>query len=213
GDGAAARATVLLVLMDTISGYPGTRAFAMRERSSNVTQLTGRLPIFVEHVAARDWREADDGAGAGKGAKGANGATRDRFVAAFEQRQKARQRVRLASGREVGLRLPRGTVLRGGDKLRATDGTVVDVVAAPEDVSTVVTADLSQLARLAYHLGNRHVALEVGDGWVRYLRDHVLDAMVAALSGSVVHELAPFEPESGAYGGHRHTHTHDADGR
>src|SRR5690606_12619732 len=210
---------VLFVLMDTISGYPSTRASAMRERSSNVTQITGRLPMFVEHVAARDWREADDGANAGigasgaSGANGANDAARDRFVAAFEQRQKARQRVRLASGREVGLRLPRGTVLRGGDKLRATDGTVVDVVAAPEDVSTVVTADLSQLARLAYHLGNRHVALEVGDGWVRYLRDHVLDAMVAALSGSVVHELAPFEPESGAYGGHRHTHTHDADGR
>src|SRR5690606_25616033 len=160
-------------------GYSGTRVFAMRERSGNVTRLTSRDAIFVEHIAARDWHETGDGA---------RGAVRDRFVAPFEQRQKARQRLRLESGREAGLRLPRGTVLRDGDKLRAPDGTVVDVVAAPEDVSTVVTADLNQLARLAYHLGNRHVALEVGDGWVRYLRDHVLDAMVAALSGSGVHE-------------------------
>ena len=191
--------------MDATNEHFGTRAFAMRERSSNVTRLASREAIFVEHIAARDWPAAD-------GADGADGATRDRFVAPFEQRQKARQRVRLESGREVGLRLPRGSVLRDGDKLRAPDGTIVDVVAAHEDVSTVVTAELSQLARLAYHLGNRHVALEVGDGWVRYLRDHVLDAMVAGLGGSVVHESAPFEPESGAYGG-RHSHAHDPDGR
>jgi urease accessory protein len=179
----------------------------MRERASNVTQLTSRLKIFVEHIRGRDWSEPGGG--------DARRADRDRLVAPFEQRQKARQRARLASGRDVGVRLARGTLLRGGDKLRATDGTVVDVVAAPEAVSTVVSTDLNRLAQLAYHLGNRHVALEVGDGWLRYLRDHVLDAMVAGLGGKVVHERAPFEPEGGAYDAHRHAHTHahDPDGR
>jgi urease accessory protein len=183
----------------------------MRERSSNVTQLTSRLMIFVEHIPGREWSDP----GNGNAGDAARRTPRDRFVAPFEQRQKARQRVRLASGRDVGLRLARGTLLRGGDKLRATDGTVVDVVAAAEAVSTVVSTDLQQLARLAYHLGNRHVALEVGAGWLRYLRDHVLDAMVAGLGGRVVHERAPFEPEGGAYDGHRHSHAHahDPDGR
>jgi len=129
------------------------------------------------------------------------------LVLPFEQRQKARQRLKLASGREIGVQLPRGTVLRGGDRLRADDGTVIEVVAAPERVSTVRSRDLKELARAAYHLGNRHVALEVGDGWVRYLTDHVLDAMVVQLGLPVVHETEPFEPEAGAYGGHGHGHS------
>ena len=66
-------------------------------------------------------------------------------------------------------------MLRDGDRLRAADGTVLEIVAAPEAVSTVWSRDLRRLARVAYHLGNRHVALEVGAGWVRYLADHVLD--------------------------------------
>jgi urease accessory protein len=128
---------------------------------------------------------------------------------AFEQRCKSRLRTRLDSGEEVGLFLPRGMVLRHGDRLRATDGRVVEVRAAPETVSTARTDDPLRLARAAYHLGNRHVALQLGAGWLRYLHDHVLDDLARALGLDVVGEQAPFEPEAGAYGGgHRHGDDH-----
>jgi len=129
----------------------------------------------------------------------------------YESRQKSRQLVRLDNGQEAGLLLPRGTVLRNGDLLRAENGLVVAVHAATEEVSTVVTSDPTQLARVAYHLGNRHVPLEIGDGWLRYLHDHVLDGMVQALGLAVHCERAPFEPESGAYDSpapHVHAHEH-----
>jgi urease accessory protein len=126
----------------------------------------------------------------------------------FERRQKARQRAVTTLGEEVGLQLPRGAILRGGDLLRAADGTLLEVVAAHEPVSTVFTRNSRQLARVAYHLGNRHVALQVGPGWVRYLADHVLDAMVAQLGLNVLHNDEPFEPEAGAYGAHSHSHAH-----
>jgi len=161
------------------------------------------LVIFGEHLPART--------ASGSAARHAAARARpvaDYLVLPFEQRQKTRQRLKLASGREIGVQLPRGTVLRGGDRLRADDGTVIEVVAAPERVSTVRCRDLRELARAAYHLGNRHVALEVGDGWVRYLTDHVLDAMVAQLGLPVAHEVEAFEPEAGAYGGHGHSHGH-----
>lgn len=134
-----------------------------------------------------------------------------KLVLPFELRQKSRLRTRLASGEEVGLFLERGIVLRGGDLLQAEDGTVIEVVAAPETVSTVSASDPWALARAAYHLGNRHVALQIGEGWVRYLHDHVLDDMVRGLGFAVKVEEAPFEPEAGAYGSsgmHTHAHSH-----
>lgn len=120
----------------------------------------------------------------------------------FELRSKSRLRTHLASGEEVGVILDRGTVLRGGDLLEAEDGRVIEVVAAAEYVSTVYAKDAAALARIAYHLGNRHVALQVGAGWVRYLHDHVLNDMVRGLGLEVTTEQAAFEPEAGAYGGH-----------
>ena len=106
--------------------------------------------------------------------------------------------------------LPRGTVLRGGDQLASAAGRTVTIAAAPEAVSTVRSEDGRSLARIAYHLGNRHVQVQVGDGWLRYLADHVLDAMVAGLGAKTQRESAPFEPEAGAYGcsGHHHDHAH-----
>lgn len=127
----------------------------------------------------------------------------------FELRQKSRLRTRLDSSEDVGLFLPRGTVLRHGDRLRATDGRVVEVRAAPEIVSTARTDDPLLLARAAYHLGNRHVALQLGPGWLRYPHDHVLDGMVRELGLDVVCEQAPFEPEAGAYGGGHHHHEYE----
>ena len=98
--------------------------------------------------------------------------------------------------------LPRGTVLRGGDGLRAEDGEIIAVRAAIEDVSTAYCADPVRLARAAYHLGNRHIAVQVGAGWLRYLHDHVLDHMLTEMGMEVKREDAPFEPEAGAYHGH-----------
>ncbi|MDB4987395.1 MAG: urease accessory protein UreE [Myxococcaceae bacterium] len=131
----------------------------------------------------------------------------------FQDRQRSRLRAVLSDGQPAALLLPRGTVLRGGDRLALSDGRVALVEAAPEAVSTV-RADPSQadhvelLARAAYHLGNRHVPLQVGAKFLRYLRDHVLDAMVRDLGLSVSAEEAPFEPESGAYGKHTHPAGH-----
>ena len=122
----------------------------------------------------------------------------------FEDRQRSRLRVVLSSGEVAALGLPRGSVLRGGDLLRVSDGRLLRVVAAAEAVSTARTGVPRALLRAAYHLGNRHVPLEVGDGYLRYLRDHVLDAMVRDLGLTVIAEHAPFEPEGGAYGGHSH---------
>ena len=127
----------------------------------------------------------------------------------FELRQKSRLRVTLDDGREAGLVLERGTLLRGGDLLRADDGTVIAVQAAPESVSTAFADDPVLLLRAAYHLGNRHIAVQVGDHWLRYLHDHVLDHMLEQLGLRVLPAQAAFEPEAGAYGSHSHgAHSH-----
>jgi len=127
---------------------------------------------------------------------------------AIDQRNKSRQKVTLDDGREAGLFLPRGKVLRGGDLLQSTEGLVVQVRAAPELVSTVYSDDALELARACYHLGNRHVPLQITRNWIRYQHDHVLDNMVAGLGLAVDAESAPFEPEAGAYQSGEHDHHH-----
>lgn len=139
----------------------------------------------------------------------------ERVALPFELRCRSRLRTRLASGEDAGLFLARGTVLRAGDRLQANDGRVVEVVAALEAVAEVRSDDALLLARAAYHLGNRHVAVELRPGLVRFARDHVLAEMVRGLGLAVVEAEAPFEPESGAYGGHgghAHPHGHSTDG-
>ncbi|WP_432695070.1 urease accessory protein UreE [Marinobacterium sp. YM272] len=129
----------------------------------------------------------------------------------IDSRIRSRLRVELEDGREAGLFLPRGLILRGGDQLLSECGEVIEVVAAPESVSTVRCSDPLLLTRCAYHLGNRHVPLQIAEGMVRYQHDHVLDDMVRGLGAEVVAEQAPFEPEAGAYAseGHGHHHHHD----
>jgi urease accessory protein len=151
------------------------------------------------------------------------GVPQARLVLPFDQRQKSRLLTALSDGTEVGLMLPRGTVLRGGDLLQADDGRVVEVVAAMEDVSVVQSHDAAQLARAAYHLGNRHIAVQITADSLRYLHDHVLDDMVRGLGFEVRFANLPFEPEGGAYAStsgnavhahaghshHSHEHRHD----
>jgi len=122
-----------------------------------------------------------------------------RVVLSFEERQKSRLRAKLESGEEVALALPRGNVLRGGDLVKTTDGREIQIVAAPEKLLHV---ESDSLARMAYHLGNRHVAVQIGDGFLRIAEDHVLEDMLRRLGARVSHVEAPFEPEAGAYGHH-----------
>lgn len=134
----------------------------------------------------------------------------------FDQRQKSRLRVKLASGQEAALFLTRGIILRGGDLLKSEDGAdgkpiVVQVIAAQEPVYNVIAPSLRELMCAAYHLGNRHVPLQIGDGWLRLEQDYVLKDMLLGLGMQVAETFAPFEPEAGAYGGgHRHGHDEDA---
>jgi len=125
----------------------------------------------------------------------------------WSQRIKSRQRVRLDSGEEAGLFLERGVILRNGDCLATDDGMLVQIRSAAETVSTVRCDTPLQLARICYHLGNRHVDLEISERQVRYPHDHVLDDMVRQMGLAVVVEQAPLEPETGAYdSGHGHQH-------
>jgi urease accessory protein len=137
------------------------------------------------------------------------GVATERLELPFDTRSKSRLRARLASGEEVGLFLPRGTILRGGDRLLGQDGRVVAVVAAAEDLLEVRCRDTRELARAAFHLGNRHVAVEVGPEWLRLQADHVLEGMLVGLGCQVRALTAPFEPEAGAYA---HGHQHPGDG-
>jgi urease accessory protein len=122
-------------------------------------------------------------------------------------RRKSRLLMTLDDGREAALMLTRGSALRDGDVLRADEGTLVLVRAAAESLSIASTADSHLLLRGAYHLGNRHVPVQLGDGWLAYEHDHVLDDMVRGLGLHVETRVAPFEPEGGAHG-HHHDHAH-----
>jgi urease accessory protein len=138
----------------------------------------------------------------------------ERLELTFDTRCKSRLRTQLASGEECGLFLERGTVLRGGDKLLSNDGRIVEVIAAPEKLMEAVSGDPLLLAKAAYHLGNRHVAVHMLPGKLRLTADHVLGEMVRGLALKVSEIEAPFEPESGAYGhaGAHGSHGHSADG-
>jgi len=123
----------------------------------------------------------------------------------FDLRERSRLRARLVSGQEIGIDLPVGTILHHGSKLQVADGRVVAIEACDEPLLEVRASDASELARIAYHIGNRHVPIQVGDGWLRILPDHVLQAMVQGLGGEVRTVSSRFEPEGGAYG---HSHVH-----
>jgi urease accessory protein len=133
---------------------------------------------------------------------------------AYEDRRRSRLRAKLDDGNEVALLLPRGTVLRDGDCLGDDDGEPpIRVRAAAETLSVARTTDAHLLSRAAYHLGNRHVPLQIAPGRLSYQHDHVLDGLVRELGLVVATEEAPFEPEAGGYrhegtSGHGHGDAH-----
>jgi urease accessory protein len=124
----------------------------------------------------------------------------------FESRQKGRLDAKLASGEEVALMLPRGEILRGGDLVSASDGRVFEVVAVAEKLLHVESAEL---AKLAYHLGSRHVPVEFGEGFLRIAEDPALEETLRKLGAKVSPIEAPFEPEAdGRQDDHGHGHDH-----
>lgn len=143
------------------------------------------------------------------------GDARTTLTLPLEQRVRSRLRVTLDDGTEAGVFLERGQVLHDGDLLGGADGSsIVRVRAASEPVSEVRCEDWLLLARACYHLGNRHMPLQISDGMLRYQHDHVLDDMLRGLGLEPVFVEAPFQPEPGAYGGNaqghaHHGHTHD----
>ncbi|AFY90359.1 MAG: Urease accessory protein UreE [Chroococcidiopsis cubana SAG 39.79] len=125
------------------------------------------------------------------------------LVLTAEERTKSRHRFETEEGETVFLRLPRGTVLRDGDMLRSDNGEYLILVKAKSELVLTVTAATSlDLLRAAYHLGNRHVPLEIGTNYLRLSPDPVLQAMLEHLGVIVIEENAPFQPEVGAYGHH-----------
>jgi urease accessory protein len=133
-----------------------------------------------------------------------NGPPTTTLTLPLDKRLRSRQRVTLDNGGEAGVFLPRGQTLRDGDLLAGDDGTIVQVRAAPEQVSEIRCDQPLLLARACYHLGNRHVPLQIDAERLRYPHDHVLDDMLRGLGLQPILAEAPFEPEAGAYRGHHH---------
>ena len=129
-----------------------------------------------------------------------------------DRRHRRRILLRTEGGAEVLLDLPHAARLRHGDGLELDDGSVVRVEARPEPLVEIHAHDEGELVRIAWHLGNRHLPVQLLGAHIRIRRDHVIEEMVEGLGGHVEHIEAPFDPESGAYagGGHGHHH-HDHD--
>lgn len=143
----------------------------------------------------------------------------DHLTLPYELRQRGRLRARTDTGYDVGLFLDRGPVLQDGACLAARTGEIIRIRAADEPVVTAYIEMGLPMARLCYHLGNRHVSLALGEeltakngtrGWVRFPPDHVLEELAERLGATLIHHQAPFDPESGAYAqaGQGHSHGH-----
>jgi urease accessory protein len=148
------------------------------------------------------------------------------LVLDWDIRQKSRFDATASDERHVGVFLPRGTVVRGGDVLLTQDGSLLRVVAAPQPVLRITACpdhpakdQAFDLMRAAYHLGNRHVPIELRPDHLKIEPDHVLAEMLRSMHLTVVEAREPFEPEGGAYGahgaghpaqghGHGHGHSH-----
>ena len=140
----------------------------------------------------------------------------DVVVLDFDARHRRRVTMRGVRGTAFLLDLTVVTALRGGDALVLDDGRLVEVVAAPESLAEIGAPDAAAMVRIAWHLGNRHLSVQLVGRKVRMRRDHVIEAMVERLGGRVVAIEAPFDPEGGAYaegaahghshGGHHHDH-------
>lgn len=136
----------------------------------------------------------------------------DRIVLPFHDRRRRRFALTAANGTEFLLDWPQVTTLRDGDALILQSGAVVAVEAALEPLLEIKGADAVHLARLAWHVGNRHLSAQIDEGRILIADDHVIAEMLRGLGASVRQVRAPFDPEGGAYSdaaGHGHGHSHD----
>ncbi len=132
----------------------------------------------------------------------------DVVVLGFEDRHRRRLSMRGVHGTAFLLDLPEAIVLRGGDALVLEDGGLVEVVAAPEPLVEITGASEATTVRIAWHLGNRHLPVQLVGRRLRIRRDHVIEAMVEGLGGRLRPIEAPFDPEGGAYAGAQAGHQH-----
>ena len=135
----------------------------------------------------------------------------DRVLIDFDRRHRRRILLPTEGGNEVLLDLPQAARLRHGDGLALDDGGVVRVCAKPEPLLEIHAHEEGELVRIAWHLGNRHLPMQLLGDRIRIRADHVIEAMVEGLGGHVDPIEAPFDPEAGAYAG-GHQHHHDDDG-
>ena len=133
-------------------------------------------------------------------------AAADTVVLDFDDRHRRRMAMTGTRGLEFLLDLENAMALRGGDALVLDDGRLVEVIAAPEPLIEIRGSDPHHLARLAWHLGNRHLPTQIMPKGLRVRRDHVIEAMVRGLGARVVEIEAPFDPEGGAYADSSHAH-------
>jgi urease accessory protein len=148
-------------------------------------------------VAAAEWHAAD---------------AIDRVLIDHDHRHRRRILLRTEAGRDVLLDLPVAARLRHGDGLVLDEGGVVLICAQPEKLLEIHAHDNAQLVRIAWHLGNRHLPVQLDGDRIRIREDHVIAEMVEGLGGHVRAIVAPFDPEAGAYaGGGHHHHHHDDD--
>jgi urease accessory protein len=132
----------------------------------------------------------------------------DCVVLDYDDRHRRRLAMTGAKGIAFLLDLPAAAGLHGGDALVLEDGRLVEVVAAPEPLLEIRCTDSRHLARIAWHLGNRHLPTQLLPAALRIRRDHVIADMATGLGAEVVEIEAPFEPEGGAYAPHRHAYEH-----
>lgn len=123
----------------------------------------------------------------------------DTLVLNYDQREKGRFKAFADSGKEVRVFLERGLTLKIGEVLRSDCGKNIAVAGAEEDVAVACCDDWDNFSRACYHLGNRHVKIQVGERWLRIKPDYVLEDMLKQLGLSVEHERVVFVPEAGAY--------------
>src|SRR5262245_44445023 len=131
----------------------------------------------------------------------------------FDARHRRRVRLTTDQGEDILLDLAQAVAMADGDGLQLDDGRLLNVQAAAELVVEVRHNDPGQLARLAWHLGNRHLPTEIRGRVLRIRPDHVIEEMLHGLGADLAHVQAPFQPEGGAYRGDGHHHAHDRGGR
>src|SRR3954466_14622497 len=148
-----------------------------------------------------------------------HGAPIDSIILKPDQRRLQTAHLTGVNGTVIGVLLPESILLRNGDALELDDGSIVDVVVEPEPLVEIRGKDLTHLARLAWHLGDRHVPVQIFANRLRMRPDHALETMLKGLGARLAAIEAPFDPEGGAYAlrhthdhhGHDHSHDHPRD--